>query len=58
MKKPYATDWIQVNKDTQYSESIQLYWHNNGVYDRLSAMHNGIIGAGAEFKELLKGRDK
>ena len=51
--KPYASDWVHLNEHTEYSTSLQLYWHKGRVYDQLSASHNGIIGAGAAFLTLI-----
>ena len=52
--KPLARDWIALNENTQYSESLKLYFNNGNVYDELSANHNGLIGYGANFSQLLK----
>ena len=52
--RPYAPDWEQINPDTQYSKSRDLWWHKGVAYDRLSASHNGIIGAGAQLKAVIK----
>ena len=54
MKKPYASDWKKINEDTEYSEELDRYWRKGRLYDELSASHNGIIGVGKIFKELLK----
>lgn len=52
--KPYASDWVRLNEHTEYSPSLQLYWHKCRVYDQLSASHNGIIGAGAALARIIK----
>ena len=52
--KPYASDWVRLNEHTEYSPSLQLYWHKCRVYDQLSASHNGIIGAGADLARIIK----
>ena len=52
--KPYASDWVRLNEHTEYSPSLQLYWHKGRVYDQLSASHNGIIGAGADLARIIK----
>ena len=52
--KPYASDWVRLNEHTEYSPSLQLYWHKCHVYDQLSASHNGIIGAGADLVRIIK----
>ena len=52
--KPYASDWVRLNEHTEYSPSLQLYWHKGRVYDQLSASHNGIIGTGAALARIIK----
>ena len=52
--KPYASDWVRLDEHTEYSTSLQLYWHKGLVYDQLSASHNGIIGAGADLARIIK----
>lgn len=53
-KRPYAEDWIDVGDDTQYSKHLEMWYKNGKCYDRLSANHNGITGAGAELKQIIK----
>ncbi len=55
MKKPYATDWKQINADIEYSKYLHLWWSNENkkYYDELGAHHNGITGMGAELKLRL-----
>jgi len=54
VRKPYATDWVEVSPLVEYSKQCDLYWHAGVVYDELSARHNGIIGLGAQLKEIIK----
>jgi len=54
MKKPYTTDWIETSPLVEYSKQCGLYWHAGVAYDELSAIHNGIIGPGAQLKEIIK----
>ena len=48
---------IEISKGLWYCEKKHLWWKNGKVYDELSAHHNGLIGAGALLKELIR-RDK
>lgn len=52
-KRPYATDWVKINDNVEYSKELNLYWHNKRVYDELSATHNGLIGLGAQLKKAI-----
>lgn len=45
-----AQDWEFYSEEVEYSPSTDLYWHNDSIYDKLSALHNGIIGLGAVLK--------
>jgi hypothetical protein len=55
MKKPYASDWKVINyAGVQYSESLDRYWYRDRIYDERSANHNGLIGMGAQLKDLIK----
>ena len=56
MLRPYAEDWEDIGDGIQYSESTQRWYVKGVVYDRCSAQHNGIIGAGAQLRKLLKTR--
>ena len=51
--KPFARDWIAVNNTTEYSASLELYFNDHKIYDELSANHNGLIGYGVIFSQLL-----
>jgi hypothetical protein len=51
--KPYATDWVTLHRGVEHSIQLGLYWHNNQVYDELSASHNGLIGLGHQLKEAI-----
>lgn len=53
MQYYHTKDWVRVNKDTEYSKEYDLYWHKGRSYCPLSASHNGIVGVGAKFKDLL-----
>ena len=53
-RKPITNDWKTVSEGVEYSESLKLYWANGNVYDELSASHNGIIGCGLRFREIMK----
>ena len=52
--RPYARDWTRINNDLEFSSTLQLYYYKGRVYDQLSASHNGIVGAGAQLKDLIK----
>ncbi len=34
--------------------SLSLWWKNGVTYDELSASHNGIIGMGAQIKQMIR----
>jgi len=53
-QKPYADDWKKISPNVEYSKTENLYWSNKTVYDELSANHNGIIGAGAHLRNIIK----
>lgn len=53
MQYYHTKDWVRVNKDTEYSKEYDLYWHKGRSYCPLSASHNGIVGVGAKFKDIL-----
>jgi len=57
-RKPYAEDWQQLREGLEYSPRLKLYWYMGQVYDELSARHNGIIGAGAELRRIIKEANK
>ena len=44
----------QVSEDVWYCEKLDLYWHYGVVYSPDSAAHNGIIGMGAQLKEIIQ----
>lgn len=52
-KKPYATDWVKLNDELEYSEQRELYWYKGRAYDERSASHNGLVGAGATLKKMI-----
>lgn len=54
MNKPIANDWERINERTEYSEFLNVFWANGKVYDNRSAVHNGIVGPGAQLKQILK----
>lgn len=37
-----------------FCKQRNLYWKDGTVYCELSARHNGLIGAGAQLKQMLK----
>lgn len=47
-------DWQEGPDGLWYSAGKELYWKDGRHYDRLSASHNGLIGAGAQLKEILR----
>ena len=44
---------IHYTKLYEYSPHLKLYWCKGRVYDELSAMHNGIIGPGAQLRRII-----
>jgi len=52
-RKPYADDWQSLGDGVEYSPHLKLYWCKGRVYDELSAMHNGIIGPGAQLRRII-----
>ena len=61
--RPYATDWEVINPTFKnkgsiaalsYSPSLNKWYYKECVYDELSARHNGLIGPGAQFRQLLQ----
>jgi hypothetical protein len=44
----------EISKGLWYCKQHNLYWKDGTVYCELSARHNGLIGAGAQLKELCK----
>jgi hypothetical protein len=54
-QQPYAEDWTPVGPGLVHSPKQDLWYDHNKqrVYDRRSAMHNGIIGIGAQLKEVI-----
>jgi len=53
-------DWEQLNKHTSYTKQGNLWWSTQEntkgeIYDELSANHNGIIGYGRQFLNILNG---
>lgn len=53
-RRPYATDWEVVNASgVVYSPSLKLYWLDGRSYDHRSAAHNGLVGTGANLRQLL-----
>lgn len=54
MNKWNIGDWEDYSPGVEYSPSTKLYWANGKGYDELSAYHNGIIGLGAQLKEIIK----
>lgn len=54
MGRPYANDWENIDNRTQYSKSLDLFYIDGRTYDRRSAVHNGIIGLGADLKRIIK----
>ena len=37
-----------------YCKKKHLWWKDGVVYDELSANHNGLIGMGAQLKQVIK----
>ena len=52
--RPYSNDWESYSDNVDYSPRLGLYWSNGTIYDELSASHNGIIGMGAQLKQVIK----
>lgn len=52
--KPYASDWEEIGNGVQYSAELKRWFKDDTTYDERSAIHNGIIGAGAELRNILK----
>ena len=44
---------VEISPEVHYCEKRQLWWKNGTVYSKDSARHNGIIGAGADLRQLL-----
>lgn len=53
-ERMYADDWKEIGENFYYSESLELFWYKGMHYDHRSARHNGLIGAGAELKSVIK----
>lgn len=49
-----AGDWKEIESGLWFSEKLAMYWKDGRHYDRLSASHNGLIGAGAKLKKVIK----
>lgn len=47
----------EISPGLYYCGYKKLYWKNGKVYDELSASHNGLIGLGAQLKEIIKNED-
>lgn len=45
---------VEISPGLWFCESRNLYWKDGRVYDELSASHNGLIGLGSQFKQILK----
>jgi hypothetical protein len=45
---------IKISPGLWYCEKRNLWWKDGTVYDELSANHNGIIGAGAQLRNIIK----
>lgn len=52
----YASDWVTLGKDLEYSKELDLYYYKGRIYDERSARHNGIVGEGAQLRRLIKGQ--
>lgn len=53
--RKFAPDWETLpDSEVQYSKSLDLYYLNGRHYDELSASHNGIIGTGAQLRNILR----
>jgi len=53
-RRPHASDWETIRPDgLQYSKSEKRYWLNSKGYDEVSALHNGIIGAGEQLRGII-----
>jgi len=62
-RKPYADDWEVIDPELKdkgavhalwYSASLDRWWRNGTIYDEGSASHNGLIGAGYRFRNMLE----
>ncbi len=45
----------EISPGLHYCEQRQLWWKNGTTYDRRGAEHNGLIGAGAQLRQIIKG---
>ena len=45
---------VEVGEGLWFCEKRDLWWKDGKVYDRLSAGHNGLIGAGAILRKVIK----
>jgi hypothetical protein len=52
-KRRRAKDWVKFSDKLSYSKSLDLYYYCGQHYDRRSAEHNGLIGAGAQLKTYI-----
>lgn len=44
----------EISPGLWFCEAKGLWWKDGMIYDELSAQHNGIIGAGAQLKNMIK----
>ena len=44
----------EISDGLWFCAKFKLYWKDGTVYDERSAAHNGLIGHGAELKQLIK----
>ena len=47
-------DYIEISTGLFYCKQKNLYWKNGTAYCPLSATHNGLIGGGAQLKQIIK----
>lgn len=50
-----ADDWKEVTNGLWHSVELKLFWKDGSHYDLLSASHNGLVGAGANLREIING---
>ena len=45
---------VEISLGLWYCEDKHLWWKDGNVYDELSARHNGLIGMGAQLKDIIE----
>lgn len=54
-RRPYASDWQRLNNQgLEYSQEKDCCWYQGRTYDRRSAHHNGLIGAGDDLRAMAR----